>query len=104
MLGGRGIQTVGKDISKSIDFHKAWCIEFATVATVVVATVEKYPVSTTHCKVGAVVFLGAWVSRGKEVDWRLFGKIAVTWVATIPLAMVLAMLGFLIVDAAIHHR
>lgn len=103
VLGGRVIQTMGRDISKSIDFHKAWCIEFATVVTVVVATIEKYPVSTTHCKVGAVVFLGAWTSRGKDVDWKLFGKIAVTWVVTIPLAMVSSIVGFFIVDAVLHR-
>ena len=51
MFGGRVIQTIGKDISSTIDFHRGWCIEFSTTITVVIATILEFPVSTTHCKV-----------------------------------------------------
>jgi len=52
MFGGQVIQTIGKDISSTIDFHRGWCIEFSTTITVVIATILEFPVSTTHCKVG----------------------------------------------------
>ena len=102
-FGGRVIKTIGSDISPSIDYHKGWCVEFSTVMTVVLATVLKYPVSTTHCKVGAVVFLGAYVSGGREVDWRLFRKIAATWALTLPLSMGLAALGITVLEPLIRR-
>lgn len=84
-FGRRVIQTIGKDIAK-IDYHRGYCIEFASTTTVVIATLLNFPVSTTHCQVGAVVFVG-WVSLGKEnVSWKLFGRIALTWIVTLPLA------------------
>lgn len=53
------------------------------------------PISTTHCKVGAVTFVG-WV-YGKtfnnveektegHVNWKLFSGIVSAWVITLPAA------------------
>ena len=68
-----------------------FAIEFAATLTVVIATViGGLPVSTTHCKVGAVVFTGFAVSGRKGVYLRVFGKIVLTWVATLPLAGIVA--------------
>jgi solute carrier family 20 (sodium-dependent phosphate transporter) len=51
------------------------------------------PISTTHCKVGSVVFVGwAYGRTGSadksvpSVDWSLFKNIALAWVITLPAA------------------
>ena len=36
-FGAPVIATVGKGLA-SIDFHRGWCVEFASTATVVIAT------------------------------------------------------------------
>ena len=42
------------------------------------------PVSTTHCKVGSVVFVGH--VRSKDVvDWSLFVNIVISWIVTVPI-------------------
>lgn len=85
IMGYRVIQTIGTDIAK-IDFHTAYCVEFASTTSVVVATLIGLPVSTTHCQVGAIVFIGA-LSQGREgVNLGLFGKIGLAWLATLPAA------------------
>ena len=43
------------------------------------------PVSTTHTLVGAVVGVGL-AGGAKAVDFRVFGKIAASWVASVPVA------------------
>ena len=46
------------------------------------------PVSSTHCQVGAIVFVGMAKAGCSGSDCGLFAKIAVrTWVATIPIAV-----------------
>lgn len=85
VLGHRVIRTMGFGLA-SINFLRGFCIEFASTAAVVVATVIGMPVSTTHCQVGAVVFVG-WTAFGRRhVQWGMLGRIAVTWVVTLPLA------------------
>lgn len=59
--------------------------------TVLVASKLGVPISTTHCKVGSVVFVG-WAygqstdKSKKAVDWSLFGSIFMAWVITLPAA------------------
>jgi len=84
-MGHRVIRTMGEEITE-IDFHIGYCVEFASGFSVICATLLGMPVSTTHCQVGAVVFVGALASGMDQVSWRMFGKIALTWVATLPLS------------------
>jgi sodium-dependent phosphate transporter len=73
-----------------VNYFRGYCVEFASTSTVVVFTILAIPVSTTHCQVGAVCAAG-WVSFGaKHVKWSLFGRIAMTWVLTLPFAAILS--------------
>lgn len=60
-----------------------------------------FPVSTTHCQVGAIICVG-WVALGrKNVSWGLFGKIGLTWILTLPLSGGLAALVVYLLRMAI---
>jgi sodium-dependent phosphate transporter len=89
IMGYRVIQAVGTDLA-DIDFHVGFCVEFSSAFAVVIATLMGLPVSTTHCQVGAIVFVAATAYGNDSVSWGMFGKIAVTWVATLPAAGFLA--------------
>ena len=69
VMGWRVIGTIGSDLAR-LDFVKAYTIEFASTLTVVVATVLGMPVSSTHCKVGTVVFVGALAGGGRDGGGR----------------------------------
>ena len=51
--------------------------------TVLGASLLQIPVSTTHCKVGSVVFTGRVRSK-QSVDWSLFRNIIIAWIVTVP--------------------
>lgn len=53
------------------------------------ATIIGLPVSSTHCQVGAVVFIGI-AQSGKVENLKLIAKIAFTWIITIPCAAVVS--------------
>lgn len=66
--------------------------------TVLLASKIGLPISTTHCKVGSVVFVGysnAHIDpktgqKEKAVDWHLFRSIVYAWVVTVPVAALLS--------------
>ena len=85
LMGYRVIQTMGNDLT-AINFMLGYSIECASTLTVVIATVVGMPVSSTHCQVGAVVFIGAASGGANAVSWKTFGKIGLSWVLTLPFA------------------
>merc|ERR1711920_813388 len=88
-LGYRVMRTIGNKIS-AINIHRAFCMELASTITIVIATLCKVPVSTTHCQVGAVVFV-SFTALGKEhVKFGMVGRIISSWVLTLPIAAVIA--------------
>lgn len=66
--------------------------------TVLLASKIGLPISTTHCKVGSVVFVGysnakshpITGKRENAVDWHLFRSIVYAWVVTVPVAAFLS--------------
>lgn len=62
-----------------------FCIEIGSALTVLVASNVGIPISTTHCKVGSVVFVGRFRAR-ENVDWSIFRNIVLAWLVTLPVA------------------
>ena len=69
----------------SFFYFSGFCIEIGSAFTVLVASNIGIPISTTHCKVGSVVFVGRFRSRD-NVDWSIFRNIVLAWVVTLPVS------------------
>ncbi|KAK2186611.1 hypothetical protein NP493_194g00021 [Ridgeia piscesae] len=82
--GRRVIKTMGEDLTK-ITPSSGFCIEIGSALTVLIASNIGIPISTTHCKVGSVVFVGHFRSR-ENVDWSIFRNIVLAWLVTLPIA------------------
>ncbi|CAH8473160.1 unnamed protein product [Heterobilharzia americana] len=82
--GRRVIQTLGEDLTKMTP-SSGVCIEIGAALTVLIASKIGLPISTTHCKVGSVVFVGR--ARSKDnVNWGIFRNILIAWLVTLPAA------------------
>ena len=84
--GWRVMETIGKKIT-DITPPRGFAAEFGAATTILVFSMPflAVPVSTTHTLVGAVVGVGL-AGGAKAVDFRVFGKIAASWVASVPAA------------------
>uniref|UniRef100_U5EPM4 Phosphate transporter n=1 Tax=Corethrella appendiculata TaxID=1370023 RepID=U5EPM4_9DIPT len=117
LWGRRVIETIGNDLTK-ITPSTGFTIEIGAAMTVLLASKIGLPISTTHCKVGSVVFVGHTASKSnnssknhdieedqfkstqhppptgqqKAVDWGLFRNIVYAWVVTVPIAGLLSAL------------
>jgi len=95
--GYRVIATVGKKITE-LTPSRGFAAELGAAATVVLASATGLPVSTTHTLVGAV--LGVGLARGiAALNLRVIGTIFLSWLITLPVGAVLAIVFFYIFRA-----
>ncbi|XP_022670785.1 sodium-dependent phosphate transporter 1-like [Varroa destructor] len=83
LWGRKVIQTIGEDLTK-VTPSNGFSIEIGAATTVLLASKIGLPISTTHCKVGSIVFVG-WAKSQKAVDWSLFKGIVAAWLLTLPI-------------------
>jgi len=83
-FGKRVIGTMGHDLSP-ITPSSGFTIEVSSALTVLIASNMGIPISTTHCKVGAIVFVGRYRAR-ESVSWSLVKKILLAWFVTVPVS------------------
>lgn len=77
----------------------------ATAGSAVLAMVTSYgvPVSSTHVISGAIVGVGA--TRGRNaVQWEVVREMMTAWVITIPLALVLSYVGYVMVSFLLNSQ
>ena len=86
--GWRIIRTLGQRIY-SMEPAQGFAAQTAAGATIYLATLHGYPLSTTHVVSGAVMGAGA-TKRFSAVRWGVAGNIVLAWVLTIPAAALVA--------------
>ncbi len=95
--GYRVIMTIGRNITH-LTPSRGFAAELAAATTVVLASGTGIPVSTTHTLVGAV--LGVGLAKGvSALNLGVVGRIALSWVITLPVGAALSILFFFIFRA-----
>jgi len=90
--GWRVMETIGKKITE-LTPSRGFSAEFGAATTIVLASRFGMPVSTTHTLVGAV--LGVGLARGLgAVNMNTTRDILISWLVTVPIGAVLAILLF----------
>ena len=97
LLGAFVTATIGKNLTV-ITPCRGFAIQFGTALAVTLASAMGLPISTTQSQVGAVVAVGFLEGRN-NVNWKLVGEIAASWLVTLPIAGALAAAVVLMVQA-----
>jgi inorganic phosphate transporter, PiT family len=88
----RIVVTVGEKIGKThLTYAQAACAEITAAATIAAADGYGLPVSTTHVLSSGIA--GTMAANGSGLQWSTVRNIAMAWVMTLPIAMLLS--GFL---------
>ncbi len=83
-LGGwRIIRTLGKGLVE-IESPQGLAAESTSAAIILTSAHFGLPLSTTQTATGAI--LGTGIGKGAEVRWGVMGRMAVTWMLTLPAA------------------
>jgi len=109
LLGGMGIvvglATFGRHVIATVGSRithltpsRGFAAELGAATTIVLASGTGIPISTTHTLVGGI--LGVGIARGiSAIDLSVVGRIFLSWIITIPIGSVLAILFFYILKA-----
>ncbi len=90
--GWRVIETIGKKITE-LTPTRGFCAEFGAATTILIASKLGFPISTTHCLVGAV--LGVGLARGmRALNLNMLRDIVLSWIITIPASAIMSILFF----------
>ena len=88
----RIVVTVGEKIGKThLTYAQGACAEITAAATIAAANGYGLPVSTTHVLSSGIA--GTMSANGSGLQWSTVRNIAMAWVLTLPIAMMLS--GFL---------
>ncbi len=61
-------------------------MDVGSAITVLIASKEGFPISTTQCITGATVGVGLANGEWRAVNWKLFLRIFASWAVTLPIA------------------
>jgi PiT family inorganic phosphate transporter len=86
------METVGGKITELTPV-RGFCAQFGAATTILICSRLGLPVSTTHVLVGSVVGVGFMRGMG-FLDMRLLRNIGSSWLITLPITVVLAMILF----------
>ncbi len=91
-MGYRVMATIGTKITE-LTPTRGYSAEFAAAITIVLASRLGLPISTTQTLVGGV--MGVGLAQGiKALDLSILGRIAASWIITVPIGAVLAIVFF----------
>ncbi|MCY4545140.1 MAG: inorganic phosphate transporter [Gemmatimonadetes bacterium] len=96
-MGYRVMATIGTRITE-LTPTRGYAAEFAAAVTIVLASRLGLPISTTQTLVGGV--MGVGLAQGvKALDLSILGRIAASWIITVPVGALLAIVFFYIFRA-----
>ncbi|MFQ6604491.1 MAG: anion permease [Fidelibacterota bacterium] len=90
-------QTISQDIT-SMDHGQGFSANIVTGLLVTTASIHGLPVSTTHVSVGSIFGIG---TAGGKMDVHVVRNIVLSWVLTLPVAAVLGMISYALINVFI---
>jgi len=89
--------TMGKKITP-MNSGQGFTANLITGLLVTTASIHGMPVSTTHVSVGSIFGIG---TATKKADYRMIGKILLSWLLTLPIAAIISAILFRVLDISL---
>ncbi|GKT36429.1 Phosphate transporter like protein [Aduncisulcus paluster] len=73
-------------LGEDIDPIDGFVVQMSTIITTLVCSNLNIPASSTHILIGAVTGVGMARSGASSVNWKMLGKIGISWLLTLPIS------------------
>jgi PiT family inorganic phosphate transporter len=94
--GWRIVKTMGQSITR-LQPVGGFCAETGAATTIILATILKVPISTTHAITGSIIGVG--MTRGvRSVRWIWGQRIVTAWILTIPCAAFVSAITYILIQ------
>lgn len=97
LFARRVAQTMGQRMVR-MDHAQGLAANLITATLVLFASKLGLPVSTTHVAIGSIAGVGA---SARTLNWSALRNVLLSWVATLPLALIVAFFAFHVLRAAV---
>lgn len=94
--GWKIIKTMGTKIFK-IEPINGFAADLSAASVIMTATLTNLPASTTHAITSSILGVGS-AKRFSAVRWSVAGRIVISWIVTIPVSALLAIVIFKIIQ------
>lgn len=81
LYGYKILHALGTKIAK-LSPSRGYSIELGAALVIIIGSRQGWPLSTTHCQVGATSAV-AWMEGSKGVNYKLLGKVVLGWILTL---------------------
>jgi len=98
--GWKIIKTVGSKIIK-LEPSNGFAADFSSALVIILATLFKLPVSTTHVISSSIMGVGT-AKRISSVKWNTAEKIVLAWMITLPITVIFAGLTYWIISIVLN--
>lgn len=94
--GWKIIKTMGTKIFK-IEPINGFAADMGSALVILTATLSHFPVSTTHTITSSLLGVGS-AKRFSSVKWSMAGRIVMSWLITIPISALMAIIFFKLIE------
>ncbi len=104
VLGGSVSKTVGTGIIQSVDYSIVATILISTACWLIFSSILKFPISTTHSTIGAIIGVGLFNYGLNGINWPKIVEMSIWWIFSPIIGYVVSYLTYKLIHLTVLNK